>query len=212
MSAIATDEIFWDRLARKYAADTIKDVGGYERTLSRSNSYLKPTHRTFEFGCGTGTTALRLSPHVQSIVATDVSGKMIGIAQEKAKTQNCTNVTFRKSTLDDPQWPEEDYDVVFGFNALHMVRDLPRSLSRVHQILKPGGLFISKTPCLRDAGFIIQWLVPVAQFFGKAPHVGMFGMDELRGAMEAANFEILTQEKHGTRGRDFRSFIVARRP
>jgi ubiquinone/menaquinone biosynthesis C-methylase UbiE len=212
MNAIAADEAFWDRLARKYAADPIKDMSGYEKTLSRTLSYLKPTDRAFEFGCGTGTTALKLAPHVRSIVATDISGEMIGIAEEKAKAQNCANATFLKSSLDDSQWPEEEFDAVFAFNALHMLRDLPLALSRVHQILKPGGLFISKTPCLRDANILIQWLVPVAQFFGKAPHVGMFGEGDLRRALEAADFHILANEKHGARGHDFRSFIVAQRP
>ena len=80
VASAGSDERFWNRVARKYAALPIADVAGYERSLERTRSYLRPTDKVLEFGCGTGGTALKLAPSVASIVATDISGEMIAIA------------------------------------------------------------------------------------------------------------------------------------
>ena len=53
---------FWDRIARKYAADPIADAAGYEATLRRVQALLSANQDVLEIGCGTGTTALRLAP------------------------------------------------------------------------------------------------------------------------------------------------------
>jgi ubiquinone/menaquinone biosynthesis C-methylase UbiE len=82
MPATGKDARFWDRAARKYAASPIGDMPGYERTLERTRHYLKPTDAAFEFGCGTGTTALNLAPSVARYVATDFAPEMIAIARE----------------------------------------------------------------------------------------------------------------------------------
>src|SRR5690606_31668869 len=82
MRASSDDARFWDRAARKYARDPIKDMIGYERTLDRTVQLLRASDVVLELGCGTGTTALKLAPHVARIVAADVSQEMIAIAQE----------------------------------------------------------------------------------------------------------------------------------
>jgi ubiquinone/menaquinone biosynthesis C-methylase UbiE len=211
MSTIAFDQHFWDRAAQKYAADPIKDMAGYEKTIARTAALLNRDDRVFEFGCGTGTTALKLAGYVETLEATDISSEMIAIAQDKASRANISNVSFRQATLESPLLEDESYDAVLGFNTLHLLRDLPGSLRHVHRILKPGGLFISKTPCLRDASKLIQWFVPVATYFGKAPYVGMFTAHELRSEVVKADFDINAQEKHGSKSADFRSFIVGRK-
>jgi ubiquinone/menaquinone biosynthesis C-methylase UbiE len=50
--------------------------------------------RRSSFGCGTGTTALKLAPSLGRIMATDISGEMIAIAREKARAEGCGNATF----------------------------------------------------------------------------------------------------------------------
>jgi hypothetical protein len=45
--------------------------------------------------------------------------------------------------------------------------------------LKPGGLFISKTPCLREMNPLARVAVPVMQLVGKAPYVAILSAEEL---------------------------------
>ena len=210
MPRIANDARFWDRIARKYAAGPVADMAGYERTLMRTRDYLKSGDTVLEFGCGTGTTALRLSPAVGRMVATDISGEMIAIAREKAAAEGCRNATFEVATPDAAPWPDGTFDVALGFNVLHLVAARQAALSGVHRLLKPGGLFISKTPCLGDMNPLLRVAIPVMQLIGKAPYVGVFSAGELEREIVAAGFELVERARHASRGRDTRPFLVAR--
>jgi ubiquinone/menaquinone biosynthesis C-methylase UbiE len=216
MFRTADDARFWDRAARKYSTDPITDMAGYERTLERTRCYLKGNETAFEFGCGTGTTALKLAPFVGRIVASDISGEMIAIAREKAKAEGCGNVTFEVARLDAAQWPDESFDVALGFNVLHLVAGREAVLKSVHRLLRPGGLFISKTPCLKEMNplmrIVLPLAVPVMQLIGKAPNVvTSLSAANLEREIVAAGFEIVEIARHGTRGKDVRPFIVARK-
>lgn len=211
MFRIQNDARFWDRIARKYAADPIADMAGYERTLERTREFFGGDEAAFEFGCGTGTTALRLAPSLGRIVATDISPEMIAIAREKARAQGCVNAEFDVATPDAARWPDGSFDVALGFNVLHLVAARQAALLAVHRLLKPGGLFISKTPCLKEMNPLVRLAIPLMQAIGKAPYVAIFSGQELEREIEAAGFEIVESARHGTKGKDTRPFIVARK-
>ncbi len=205
------DARFWDRIARKYATDPIKDLTGYERSIERTRSFLGNSDTVLEIGCGTGTTALALAPFVSRIVATDVSSEMIAIAREKAVAQSCQNAEFSVATAERAPGSDGSYDAVLGFNILHLIADRPSTLARIHRLLKPNGLFISKTPCLSEMNPLIRYAVPVAQFFGKAPFVSFFTATELDAEIAGAGFTTIVRERHGSGRKDARIFVVARK-
>lgn len=207
----AADARFWDRIARKYAADPIKDTEGYARTLDRTRHYLCGTDTVLELGCGTGTTALKLAAHVSRMMATDVSGEMIAIAQEKAAAEACGNAEFAVATPEQAPWPDGAFDAVLAFNLWHLVANRKSAFAHVHRVLKPGGLFVSKTPCLAEMNPLIRLALPVMQLVGKAPYVAIFTADALEREIEAAGFAIVERARHGSGRKDARIFLVARK-
>ncbi len=204
---------FWDRAARKYAADPIADMGGYETTLRRVQALLSAEQDVLEIGCGTGTTALHLAPHTRSLLATDISACMIGIAREKLAAEPVPQLGFEVADADALAARPGHYDAVLAFNLLHLVADLDHALERAMRALRPGGLFISKTPCIREMNALVACLaLPLMRAIGKAPHVLCFSGPELQAAIARQGMEILSVERHGTKGKDTRVFIVARKP
>ena len=209
--ALQDDARFWDRTARKYAAGPIADTGGYERTLDATRQHLKSSDLALEFGCGTGTTALRLSDSVERITASDLSPEMIAIAREKAAALGVQNVTFEVGTFTDAR-PQAGFDVVLAFNLLHLVKWLPDALRAVNRVLRPDGLLVSKTPCLKLMNPALRALVQAMRLTGLAPSaVNFFTADELEQAIAAAGFETLERGWHATRGKDARVFFVMRK-
>jgi ubiquinone/menaquinone biosynthesis C-methylase UbiE len=202
---------FWNRIARKYAADPIADLAGYERTLERTRHYLRGDEIALEIGCGTGTTALKLAPSVARLVATDISSEMIAIAREKAAAEGRSNVALEVATPDAAPWPNATFDIAFGFNVLHLVAARQAALRGVYRLLKPGGLFISKTPCLKEMNPLVRIALPAMQLIGKAPYVAFFSAEELEQELAAAGFEIIERGRHASRGKDTRPFLVARK-
>lgn len=204
---------FWDRIARSYAADPIADLPGYEATLRRIGELLKPHDEVLEIGCGTGTSALRLAPLVRHMLATDVSAGMIAIACEKLAALPVSPLRFEVADAEASTFGEHSFDVVLALNLLHLAEDLDRMLAQGVRALRPGGLLISKTPCVAEMNPLVTWIaLPLMRAAGKAPRVHCFAESGLRQAMSRQGLVVDKVERHGTRGKDFRVFIVARKP
>lgn len=203
---------FWDSAAEKYDKGTIADPAGYERTLDRTLNLLQPDHRVAELGCGTGTTALRLASRVQAYLATDISPNMIAMALAKYSATPVAGLAFRMATVETLAPDAERFDAVLGFNYLHLVGDASDTLHRIHDLLVPGGLFVSKTPCLGDMTPLVRAvLLPVMRAFGQAPRAHVFRSAELVQAIRSAGFDIATVENHASNGNDNRPYVVARK-
>lgn len=204
---------FWNRVARKYAASPIADVAGFETTLRRVGELLSPMHSVLEIGCGTGSAALRLAAGTRQWLATDLSPAMIDIAREKLAAQPLPQLRFEVADVQAAVAMGERHDAVLAFNVLHLMPDLDGALRALLPALKPGGLLISKTPCLAEMNPLVpRLLVPLARALGKAPHVLNFDAAQLRAAFERHGLVIDAFERHGTKRKDIRVFIVARRP
>lgn len=209
------DARFWDKTARNYSASPIADEAGFEKTLARTRELLTAKSRVLELGCGTGTAALRLADVAQSYLATDISASMIDIAEEKLanaqdEEEEVGQLSFRQATAETLVSENTRYDIVLGFNYLHLARDLTTVLSHIRTLLAPGGLLISKTPCVGDMNPLIRLAIPVMQLIGKAPSVTVFSATALEEAISAAGFTIVSSERHGSKKKDIRPFIVAR--
>jgi ubiquinone/menaquinone biosynthesis C-methylase UbiE len=205
---------FWDRIARKYAADPIADPAGYETTLKRVQDLLSPDDDVLEIGCGTGSTALRLARGVRSYLATDVSARMIAIARERqAAASPLAQLQFVRSDAERQDHGHRRFDAVLAFNVLHLVDHLDQALAAAAHALRPGGCLVSKTPCLAEMNPLVPRLaLPLMRAIGKAPHVLCFDGAGLRAAIERQGLVVEAMERHGTRGKDIRAFIVARMP
>ena len=185
-----TDAAFWNKLAPKYAAQPIADPAAYEETLARARAYLKDSDHVLEIGCGTGSTTLKLAPSVSHYTATDISQEMIRIAQGKLGPGAPENVEFLRSDS-ETQVPGAPFDAIVASSILHLVPDLDATLHRLHAQLKPGGVIITKTPCIGEMSFFVKLLIPVMHAFGKAPKVLYFTTAELEAAFKMAGFDII---------------------
>ena len=206
------DAAFWDKIAPKYAQDPISDMPAYEYTLGRTKSYLKPEDRVLEMGCGTGSTALLLAPHVRQIVGTDISPKMVEIANDKAASGGIRNADFRAMSAEDSAKLTDPFDVVLAHNLFHLVQRAEDIFADVHRMLPKGGYFISKTPCLADKAFgfkrhAIRLAIPLMQMIGKAPSVRFLTHADLESALKFAGFEIVEAGNFPAVSR----YLVARR-
>ncbi|MCK0167234.1 class I SAM-dependent methyltransferase [Jannaschia sp. S6380] len=200
---------FWDRIADKYARRPVDDPAAYEAKLADVADRLESTDRVLELGCGTGSTALRLAPRVAHVTAVDGSGTMIAIARSKLGGDAPVNVSFREADIMETI-PGQPFDVICAFSLLHLVPDLPGALSRIHDQLRPGGLFLSKTPCLADRTVLLRLAVGAMRLVGKAPPVTFLKAEALRGHLRQAGFVIESTSYFG-KGR-LSPYIVAHRP
>jgi len=205
---------FWDKAAGKYAKSPIADMDAYTQTLEQTRSYLRANDCILEVGCGTGSTALLLAESVNKITASDISTNMVRIGSDKAKAQNISNVAFVTAGLFDSAIEDSPYDAVLALNLLHLIEDLPAAIQRIHGLLKPGGLFISKTFCAvgTKVPFKVRamlMILPLMQKIGKAPYVNFTSIAELENTILSAGFKIIEADNYPASSSS--RYVVARK-
>jgi len=143
-------EKFWDGASKNY--DKTEERFEYIHSRSRENTkrFLKDGDLVLDYGCGTGTTACQFAGRVKEVHAIDISSKMIELAREKAAVAKAQNISFEQTDIFDSKYANESYDIILAFNMLHTVPNPQDVVLRVYDLLKPNGLFISVTPCLRQ--------------------------------------------------------------
>ncbi len=207
---MTTSTVFWDRIADEYSRQPVKNQTAYEQTLAATRTYLKPTDHVLELGCGTGSTALTLAPDLKRITASDISPRMVAIAERKRSESGLDNVEFLPAAVGEQTLNWQTYDAVLAFNLLHLLPDLDRALSDIHRQLRPGGVFISKSPCLGEMSFVIRGLIRGMQSFGKAPDVTYFTTRDLEAALRWAGFDVMASRTFDKAPKS--RFVVARKP
>lgn len=184
---------FWDKLAPRYADMPIADEAAYQKKLEITRQYLQPNSDVLELGCGTGSTAVLHAPTVKHYLAVDCSSAMLDLARTKAQNSGVSNLAFEHATVDEFRSPEARFDVVLALSLLHLLEDKDVVISRIHDFLKPGGVFISSTACLGDRMAYVKYIAPIARFFGRMPLVKVFTVAELEHSMVEAGFVIENQ-------------------
>lgn len=199
---------FWDRIAERYSKQTIADEAAYQKKLKITQGYLRPDMEVLEIGCGTGSTAIIHAHYVKHIQAIDISSKMIAIAQGKADSAHIQNITFEQSIIDEFSVPDGTFDVVMGFSILHLLDSKEEVFTKVHRMLKPGGLFVTSTACLGDTMAFFRFIAPIGKFLGFMPLVKVFTKKELVASLTDTGFETDYQWQPG-KGQAV--FIVAKK-
>ncbi|MFK7880390.1 class I SAM-dependent methyltransferase [Roseobacter sp.] len=148
------------------------------------------------------------------MTATDLAAGMIEIANEKLKDEGSKNVAFKVADVLDHPLETERYDAVLAHNLLHLVSDLDRALDVISSLVKPGGVFISKTVCAPEHGgfkyaMLSRVAIPVMQAIGKAPFVDFMTTRVLETKILGSGFKIV--ETAGQIGMLPSRYIVARK-
>ncbi len=204
---MAQSKRFWDRIAKRYANKPVGDEAAYQRKLATTREYFRPDMEVLEIGCGTGSTAIAHAPYVAHIRATDISDKMIEIAREKAAAANVRNVTFETRGVEDLDVASESVDAVLALSLLHLLEHKDAAIARVHDTLRPGGIFVSNTVCLGDSMKWFRLVGPIGRWLGVFPLVRVFTQSELEESLTSAGFEIEHQWQPDKRV----VFIIARK-
>ncbi|MDJ0909128.1 MAG: methyltransferase domain-containing protein [Woeseiaceae bacterium] len=206
---MATPTRFWDRIADRYSKSPIADEDAYQKKLDVTRRHFTPESEVLELGCGTGGTALLHAPHVKHYRATDVSKRMIEIAEGKKSEGSYENVSFEQASLEGIDVADASVDVVLTMSLLHLLDDREPAIRRVYDMLKPGGVFVSSTACLGDHMKWFRFIGPIGRSIGLMPLVRVFSRQELLDSITQAGFEIDYEWRPG-KGKAV--FVVAKKP
>lgn len=200
-------EKFWDRMAKYFDRAERKDEPINNKIIKKTRTFLKISDNVLDYGCGTGTVAIEIAGSVTIVHGIDISSKMIDVAKEKTLEHKVKNIDLAQTTIFDEKLETGSFDVILCFYLLHLVEDTPKVMQRINELLKPGGLFLSATPCMRGT-FLGVLLSPVSKI-GLIPQITSFKITELEDSIASEYFEIIETECLNQRSQQY--FIAAKR-
>ncbi len=200
----------FNALAKRYAKTPIADMVSYEKKLELTRKYLGPESEAFEFGCGTGSTALLHAPYLKHIHGIDYARNMVAIANEKCEAESIKNASFAVGDIDSMAVEPARYDVVLGLNIVHLLEDKPSALAKVFEMLRPGGYFISSTPILESFDGIWGVVMPLFRAIPGLPNVETMSQAQLSNFVAEAGFQEVERWSHGSKM--IALFLVAQKP
>ena len=128
-------------VAERYVTSAIHAHGG---DLARMIELAQPRgdERLLDIATGGGHTALAFAPYVREVLATDLTPRMIEVAEAFIREQGAANVTFQVADAEALPFPDAGFDIVTTRIAPHHFPNPRQYVREVARVLRPGGLFV----------------------------------------------------------------------
>lgn len=186
---------FWDRYAESYDLSVEKRYQTtYQEMIRLSKNYLKKDDILLDVGCGTGISDLEFASFVKRIDAFDISEKMVDIATSKAANDNIKNISFRVGKLTDDEHKSAVYDVIVAFNVILFCNKNEKTVERIYELLKPGGIFLSATDCYAEKNFLMNTALKILTFLRIFPYTTSFSCKSLEEEIKKPGFSIIEKK------------------
>lgn len=95
--------------------------------------------QVLDLGCGGGHASYVAAQHVKSVVAYDLSAKMLTVVAEAAKERGYEHLSTVQGYAEYLPFADESFDIVISRYSAHHWHDVGRALREVKRILRPGG-------------------------------------------------------------------------
>lgn len=127
--------------ARHYVDSQVHAAG---KDLARlvDMAQLTGRERLLDVATGAGHTALAFAPHVAYVVASDMTPRMLELAQELAQKRGATNVRVALAHAEALPFEDGSFDVVTCRVAPHHFADPQAFVREAARVLAAGGLFL----------------------------------------------------------------------
>lgn len=138
--------------------------GGLETFMGLVAKHVDRSAHALELGCGGGRVTRHIRPLVGTLVANDVSERILDEA--RAATSDLPPIEFRVTWGLGDDFRDEEFDAVIGHEVLMQFDfdELLRFCSNIARTLKPGGLLIASVYTFDDSEEIAQHMAMIRSF------------------------------------------------
>ena len=126
--------------AAKYVTSSVH-AHGAELPIFIEMAQPQPHHHVLDVATGGGHTALLFAPHVEKVVASDLTAPMLDAARNFI-TPQANNVSFEIADAESLPFEDSAFDVVTCRIAPHHFSDIFRFVLESARVLKSGGVLV----------------------------------------------------------------------
>ena len=153
----------YDRVAAQYLAwSGLRPSAARLRALDLAEERIPRGSDVLELGCGAGEPMTRTLARGRRLTGVDISAAQLALAR-----RNVPTAAFLQADMTAVSFEPASFDAVVAFYALsHVPREeLAGLLSRIHDWLRPGGVFIGSFGVEDDPGSVERDWLGVDMFF-----------------------------------------------
>jgi SAM-dependent methyltransferase len=134
----------WDRAAAGWSrhADDVQEFGVRVSVWMVEHLGLQPGHRVLDLAAGPGDTGFLAAELVQpggTLITSDASRAMLGVATGRARDLGVTNVEFKQLELEWIDLPTASVDAALCRWGLMFAVDPGAALQEARRVIRPGG-------------------------------------------------------------------------
>jgi ubiquinone/menaquinone biosynthesis C-methylase UbiE len=101
----------------------------------------QPDWRMLDIATGAGHTAFAFAPHVEEVVASDITPEMLATTLRLAQQRGLSNLRIQEADAEALPFPDASFELVTCRIAPHHFADVAAFLGEARRVLRPGGLF-----------------------------------------------------------------------
>lgn len=169
---------------------------------------LNKLKNVLELGCGNGTFSKVLAKNSDSLLVTDLADEMVEASKNRLKSFD--NIKVEKANCFDLPYPDNNFDVVFMANLIHIIPNPGNAILQCKRVLKKNGflIVIDYTQKGMEARYKLGMVCRYFKMYRKLPKGGRnFGLKEASMLIQSRGFCIVESELIGVKSKA--SFIKA---
>ncbi|WP_395371258.1 class I SAM-dependent methyltransferase [Komagataeibacter diospyri] len=191
--------------AQGYVASTVHGQGS---DLDRIEHLVagKDLRRVLDLGCGGGHVTYRLAPHVEEVVACDVTAPMLEAVTQEAARQGLDNVTTLQAPAEELPFEAGTFDAAFCRFTTHHWSDALAGLREARRVLAPSGMALFIDVTAPSLALLDSWLQSM-ELLRDISHVRNYSSAGWTAFLGQAGFALEAFQTHRLR-MDFASWVA----
>jgi SAM-dependent methyltransferase len=139
-------EQIWDSFARLNAGERFKrqsaEMGSAVTEAIVEEARVTPGLRVLDVACGSGEPSISIAALLAGtgeVIGVDMAEEPLKVARERARKRGLTNVEYMQADVHALPFADASFDRVTSRLGVMFFGDLPKALSEMYRVLKPGG-------------------------------------------------------------------------
>ena len=124
--------------AEMYLTSPVHSMGADLDWLARAAAALDRP-KVLDIGCGAGHAGFAVAPFSTEVIAYDLTDSMLEVTAATARERNLQNLSVRQGTAAELPFEDARFDFIVSRYSAHHWTEVPRALSEVRRVLRPGG-------------------------------------------------------------------------
>jgi len=140
-------------------------------------------------GCGAGHASAAVAPFVEKVTAYDLTVSMLEQVRQLCETRGIENIETRQGDVEALPFVDHTFDAVVTRYSAHHWPDVPRALSEIHRVIKPGGVFLMADVVSFETPVFDTFLQTI-ELLRDHSHVRDYTIAEWQRMLTSAGFEV----------------------